>query len=119
MEHDLPTGALTSVTARAAAPVSYEVMRQTMLRCAAAVLVATASPLMAQRAPVGPATRSYVKVDTNVLALTNVRVIDGTGAAARERQTIIGAMGGLQRSVPPAVSRSPPARRSWISPAKA
>jgi enamidase len=30
-----------------------------------------------------------VTVDTNVLALTNVRVIDGTGAAAREGQTIV------------------------------
>lgn len=64
-----------------------------MMRLRAAALAAAAAvaaaPLMAQRAPVGPATRSYVKVDTNVLALTNVRVIDGTGAAARDGQTII------------------------------
>jgi imidazolonepropionase-like amidohydrolase len=36
-----------------------------------------------------PAVRAFVKVDTPVVALTHVRVIDGTGAAAREDQTII------------------------------
>jgi enamidase len=35
------------------------------------------------------AVRQYVAVDTAVLALTHVRVIDGTGAPAREDQTII------------------------------
>ena len=64
-------------------------MKQIISRFAAAALIAAAPPLVAQRAPVGPATRSFVTVDTNVLALTNVRVIDGTGAAAREGQTII------------------------------
>jgi enamidase len=38
---------------------------------------------------VGPATRSYVRVDTNLLALVNARVVDGTGAPAREGQTIV------------------------------
>ncbi len=52
-------------------------------------LLLAAVPAVAQRAPVAPSVRSYVQVDTNVLALTNVRVIDGTGAAARERQTIV------------------------------
>jgi imidazolonepropionase-like amidohydrolase len=54
---------------------------------AIALVAATAAD--AQRAPVGPATRSYVAYDTAVLALTNVRVIDGTGAAPRENQTLI------------------------------
>ena len=48
-----------------------------------------ASKLVAQRAPIGPAVRSYVKVDTSVYALTNVRIIDGTGAPARDAQTLI------------------------------
>ncbi|HEY0931709.1 MAG TPA: hypothetical protein VGE27_17430, partial [Gemmatimonas sp.] len=52
-------------------------------------LLCGASTLSAQRAPVGPSTRSYVRVDTSVVALTNVRVIDGTGAAARDAQTVI------------------------------
>lgn len=45
--------------------------------------------LQAQRATVGPAVRSYVSIDTVVVALTNVRVIDGTGAPVRDRQTLI------------------------------
>jgi enamidase len=45
--------------------------------------------LRAQRAPVGPAVRSFVRVDTTVFAITNVRTIDGTGAPARERQTVV------------------------------
>jgi enamidase len=45
--------------------------------------------LFAQRPPLGTGVRSYVKIDAPVVALTNVRVIDGTGAPARERQTIV------------------------------
>ena len=33
--------------------------------------------------------RSFIKIDAPVVALTNVRVIDGTGAPARERQTVV------------------------------
>jgi imidazolonepropionase-like amidohydrolase len=33
--------------------------------------------------------RAFVKVDSPVIALTHVRVIDGTGAAAKEDQTVI------------------------------
>jgi imidazolonepropionase-like amidohydrolase len=36
-----------------------------------------------------PQVRGFVKVDAPVVALTHVRVIDGTGAAAREDQTIV------------------------------
>src|SRR5215813_6188898 len=36
-----------------------------------------------------PEVRQYLKTDAPVLALTHVRIIDGTGAAARENQTII------------------------------
>jgi enamidase len=58
-------------------------------RFAALLLVSLATTASAQRAPIGPATRSYVRYDTTVLALTNVRVIDGTGAAPKEHQTLI------------------------------
>jgi imidazolonepropionase-like amidohydrolase len=51
--------------------------------------VAGTSTGFAQRLRVAPAVRSFVKVDTSVVALTNVRVIDGTGAPAKEQQTII------------------------------
>ena len=33
--------------------------------------------------------RAFIKVDAPVVALTNVRVIDGTGAPARANQTIV------------------------------
>jgi len=36
-----------------------------------------------------PEVRKFVKVDAPVVALTHVRVIDGTGAAVREDQTVI------------------------------
>lgn len=45
--------------------------------------------LLAQRATVGEPIKAFVSVDAPVVALTNVRVIDGTGAPARERQTIV------------------------------
>src|SRR5689334_16765027 len=33
--------------------------------------------------------RSFIKVDAPIVALTNVRVIDGTGAPARTKQTVV------------------------------
>lgn len=59
---------------------------------AAALCVLNSLPftsVRAQRLRVAPSVRSYVKVDTNVVALTNVRVIDGTGAAPKEGQTVV------------------------------
>jgi len=48
------------------------------------------SPLAAQaRTVLSPAVRAFVAVDTAVVALRHVRVIDGTGAPAREDQTVI------------------------------
>jgi imidazolonepropionase-like amidohydrolase len=43
--------------------------------------------------PVSPEVKSYIAIDVPVLALTRLRVIDGTGAPARENQTIIVADG--------------------------
>jgi len=57
-----------------------------------ALLVVVGSTLGAQptpRATLAPAVRAFIAVDTNVLALTHVRVIDGTGAAPRDDQTIL------------------------------
>jgi imidazolonepropionase-like amidohydrolase len=53
------------------------------------VFVLCSSFLAAQRPQFSPAVRSFIKVDAPVVALTNVRVIDGTGAAPKERQTIV------------------------------
>jgi imidazolonepropionase-like amidohydrolase len=43
-----------------------------------------------------PQVREFVKVDSPVVALTHVRVIDGTGAAAREDQTILISKGKIE-----------------------
>lgn len=69
-------------------------MTNIRLRIALAAAVA-AAPLSlapaaaAQRPALSRAVMSYVTVDTTVVALTHVRVIDGTGAAPREDQTVI------------------------------
>ncbi len=66
---------------------------QRIARPVLAVMLALAlsggKTLPAQRPPIGPAVRSYVRVDTNVFALTNARIIDGTGAPARDAQTLV------------------------------
>ena len=45
--------------------------------------------LSAQRPQFSDQVREFIKVDAPVVALTNVRVIDGTGAPARPNQTLI------------------------------
>src|SRR5512140_2456711 len=52
-----------------------------------------------------PAVRQFVSVDAPLIALTHVRVIDGTGAAARDNQTVVLAAGKIQSvgdAAPPA-----------------
>ncbi len=44
---------------------------------------------VAQRPQLSPNVRRYVTVDTQAIALTHVRVIDGTGAPARADQTLV------------------------------
>src|SRR5688572_14235268 len=69
-------------------------------------------PTQAQAAPGRPqltnAVRQYVSVDTAVVALTHVRVIDGTGAPARTDQTVI-IQDGRISAMGPAASTPPPA----------
>lgn len=43
-----------------------------------------------------PEVKAYVKVDNPIVALTHVRVIDGTGAAPREDQNVILSQGKIQ-----------------------
>src|SRR5207302_1607500 len=43
-----------------------------------------------------PEVKEFVKVDTPVIALEHVRVIDGTGAGAREDQTVVLAKGKIE-----------------------
>jgi enamidase len=59
-----------------------------ILAAAMAVALAAGSGLLARQQPDDPA-RSYLAVDASLVALTGVRVIDGTGAPARDAQTIL------------------------------
>jgi enamidase len=71
-----------------------------------AIAAATVT-LSAQRPPIGNAIRQFVTVDAAVVALTHVRVIDGTGAAARTDQTVI-LRDGTIAAVGPAATTSVP-----------
>ena len=55
----------------------------------AALVTAVPASASAQRPTLSNAVRAYVRVDSSLVALTHVRVIDGTGAAARENQTLV------------------------------
>jgi enamidase len=59
------------------------------IRAIACLTCSIALAAEAQRPVLAPAVRAYVSVDTPVVALTNARVIDGTGAPPREGQTVI------------------------------
>ena len=82
-------------------------------RLITALLILAALPARfdAQRAPIGDAIKDFVSVDAPVVALTNARVIDGTGAPAREgytlvlRDGLIAAMGPTANTPPPVGAR--------------
>jgi imidazolonepropionase-like amidohydrolase len=62
------------------------------MRSSLALACVLASPLTAQPTPrptLTAAVRQFVRVDTSIVALTHVRVIDGTGAPPRSDQTLI------------------------------
>lgn len=68
-----------------------------MLPCPAALVAQALSPQV----------RGFVKMDASVIALTHVRVIDGTGAPAREDQTVVISKGKIE-SVSDGMSASVP-----------
>src|SRR5438067_910064 len=63
-------------------------MSTTTLRSLGALLLVPAL-VTAQRPTLSAAVKPYVAVDTPVVALTHARIIDGTGAAPKEDQTLI------------------------------
>ncbi len=81
-------------------------MRTTQRAVCVGLLVATVT-LSAQRPVVSNAIRQFVTVDNAVVALTHVRVIDGTGAAARADQTVI-IRDGIIAAMGPAASTAVP-----------
>ncbi|PYR76369.1 MAG: amidohydrolase, partial [Acidobacteria bacterium] len=63
--------------------------------------------LSAQAPQFGDAVKSFIKLNAPVIALTHVRVIDGTGAPARDDQTIVIRKGLIDR-LGPSASTPPP-----------
>jgi enamidase len=78
--------------------------RQLLPACAGVV---AATVLTAAQPQYSEAVRGFIKLDAPVIALTGVRVIDGTGAPARPNQTVIlkggniDAIGDASRVTPP------------------
>jgi imidazolonepropionase-like amidohydrolase len=86
-------------------------MRHPTLALAAviAVLVTAADDSAGQRAAgMSQTVREFVTVDAPVVALTNVKLIDGTGAPARESQTVVVENGRITE-VGPSSNVRPPA----------
>jgi imidazolonepropionase-like amidohydrolase len=58
--------------------------------CGAIAAVIATAAVAAQQPPSNPnARQNFVKIDSPVVVLTHVRVVDGTGAPARDNQTIV------------------------------
>src|SRR5437016_3318591 len=78
---------------------------------ALALALSAAAGLGAQRTPYAPA--NFIKIESPVIVLTHVRIVDGTGAPARENQAIvirdgtIAAVGGSDGGIPLSDSRTP------------
>ena len=67
-------------------------MKKILLAAAASVLIGTtasAAPVLAPPAPIAADFQQYVSVPAGRTALTHVRIIDGTGAAPVEDQTLL------------------------------
>jgi len=64
------------------------------MRSVLVVLLGCCSIAWAQN--LSPEVRAFVKVDATLVALTHVRVIDGTGAPAREDQTVVISKGKIE-----------------------
>ena len=69
-----------------------------------AIILMLAGSIVLMAQPLSPLVRGFVKVDAPVVVLTHVRVIDGTGAAGREDQTVVISKGRIE-----SVSDSAPA----------
>src|SRR6266404_4857154 len=96
-------------------------MKRTWSFCA--LLLAGATVLRAQAAaPLTPALQQFVAVPEPVVALTHVRVVDGTGAAPAEDQTIviqngsIVSVGASSRATVPAGARVLDLSRRTVTP---
>jgi imidazolonepropionase-like amidohydrolase len=78
-------------------------MRKPLVVLSVTLLAAT----LGRAQTLAPTVRAFVKVDAPVIALTHVRVIDGTGAAAREDQTVLVSHGKIESVGDPASIKVP------------
>jgi len=76
-------------------------LRSTLLSCCLAILSATV------QAQLPPDTAPFVSVNASVVVLHHVRVIDGTGAAPKEDQTVVIANGNIESIGPDASAHAP------------
>src|ERR1039458_6761784 len=67
-----------------------------MRKLVVAILLMLACSVALVAQALSPQVRGFVKVDAPMIALTHVRVIDGTGAAAREDQTVVISKGKIE-----------------------
>ena len=75
------------------------------MRIVALILVLTISTASLAQAP--QADRQFIKVDAPIVALTHVRIIDGTGATPTEDQTILISDGKIQSTASSASAKIP------------
>ena len=75
------------------------------MRIVALILVLTISTASLAQAP--QADRQFIKVDAPIVALTHVRIIDGTGATPTEDQTVVISDGKIQSIAPSTSARIP------------
>jgi len=124
VDHRVETSKLSSDDANKAALATMVIMRQTKIRqlllgASFSLSVASAPRAAGAQAPrtgrpaLAPYARQFVTVDTTIVALTHVRVIDGTGAPAREDQTVV-IRDGRIATVGPASSTPTPAEAQTI-----
>ncbi len=77
-------------------------------RLCAVLLLVSPAPLQAQQPVVQPGLAPFVSVDTPSVVLAHVRVVDGTGAPARDNQTVVLSRGRIQAVGPAATVSVPP-----------
>jgi enamidase len=89
-------------------------MAKTLFKAALlATTMLLAQPAIAARPNLGPETMKFVSVDAPVVAITNVKVVDGTGAPPRGNQTIV-MSDGVITALGPAGSTQVPAGARMI-----
>ena len=80
-----------------------------------AVLLIATAPLAAQERPLPAGVAPFVSVDAPVVALTHVRLVDGTGSPALDDHTVIVRGARIDAVGPAASTPIPEAPRCWIS----